>query len=351
MSKEIKIRVLVVDDSALMRKKISEMINADEHCEVIGTARDGEEAIRSVATLRPDVVTLDLELPRMDGITALQYIMSEWPTPIIIVSAYRQYRGMDVIQCLEYGAVDLVAKPSGVISRDVVSVKDELLGKIRSAAKVNLRVLRPYFAEGVEGGEKPKFSLADKMVAIASSTGGPRALMEILPKLDANIPAGILVLQHMPEGFTESMAQRMDGESKIRVREAKDGDCLREAEVLVARGGFQLTLDSAGKNGVNVQLSRGAKMHGVAPCADITMKSLAPLFGKKCLGVVLTGMGWDGAEGLRAIKRFGGSTMAQDAATSVVYGMPKAAVDAGLADKVLPLAQMAQAIMSWARAA
>lgn len=344
-----KIRVLVVDDSALMRKKISDMINSDEECEVIATARNGEEAVRSISALKPDVVTLDIELPRMDGITALKYIMSEWPTPVVIVSGYTKYAGEETIKCLEYGAVDVVLKPSGVISLDMDKVRDELLTKVKAASKVNPKILRPVLIERPPIQKKREGLSTNKLVAIASSTGGPRALVEVIPKLEPDIPAGILIVQHMPEGFTRSMAERLNWESKITVKEAEEDEPIKQGKALIAPGGFHLTVESRGREGEVVKLQKGQKEHGVCPSADIAIKSVAAVYGKNCLGVILTGMGNDGVEGLRAIKQCGGQTIAEDKSTSIVYGMPKAAFDAGVADKVLPLPEIPGEIMHWAK--
>ena len=347
---ERKIRVLVADDSALMRKKISEIINSDSACETIATARNGEEVLRSVAALRPDVVTLDVEMPKMDGITTLKYLMSEWPTPVVILSGYSRYQGIETIKCLEYGAVDLVAKPNGALSLDIAHVNKELLSKVKAAAKVRLGVLRPRMSEppAFEKKEQKVTIPSTKVIAIASSTGGPRALVEVLPKLPRDLPAGVVVIQHMPGGFTDSMAERLNNESQLRVKEAENDEPLKQGVAYVAPGGFHLTLASE-RRSVAMKLVKGPKEHGVCPSADVTMKSVAFLFGSQSMGVVLTGMGDDGTEGLREIKRLGGYTIAQDRATSIVYGMPKVAVDAGVVDRIVPLPDIAAEIIRWAR--
>ena len=344
-----KIRVLVVDDSALMRKRISDMINSDEECEVVATARNGEEAVKSVSVIRPDVITLDIEMPRMDGVAALKYIMSEWPTPIVIVTAFSEYNGEETIKCLEYGAVDLVMKPSGVISLDINKINNELLTKVKAVSNVNPKILRPILMERLPFQKKREGVTANKLIAIASSTGGPRALAEVLPRLGPDIGAGIVVIQHMPEGFTYSMAERLNWESKITVKEAEDGEPIKQGKALIAPGGFHLTVESHGRGSEVVKLQKGPKEHGVCPSADVTMKSVAPIYGKNGLGVILTGMGNDGVDGLKAIKQFGGRTIAQDKSTSIVYGMPKSAFDAGIVDKVIPLPDIADEISRWAK--
>jgi two-component system chemotaxis response regulator CheB len=348
MTQANKIRVLVVDDSALMRRKLSEIISSDSACEVIATARDGEEALNSVAILRPDVVTLDLELSRMDGMTVLKYIMSEWPTPIIIVTGYREFGGEEVIKCLEYGAVDLVIKPGGPISVGFATRRDELLEKIKAASLVKRSLLRPLLLDKLPVSKKPKEILSDKIIAIASSTGGPKALAEILPRLESDLNAGIIIMQHMPEGFTRCMAERLNAESKMTVREAVDGQTPKKGEILITPGGFHLALEKKDALSAKVKLLKRKLNNELCPSADLAMRSIAPLYGKNCLGVILTGMGSDGVEGLKTIKRCGGSTIAQDEATCIVYGMPRAAIEQRVVDKVLPLPLIPEEIMRWA---
>ncbi len=350
LTMEKKIRVLVTDDSALMRKKISDLINSDPECETIATARNGEEALKVISTLKPDVVTLDLEMPKLDGVTALKYIMSEWPTPVVILTGYSKYQGKETIRCLEYGAVDLVMKPDGPVSVGLEPIREELLAKIKAAAQASLHILRPKFFES-RSQEKKLTSLlqtSTKVVAIASSTGGPRALVEVLPKLPAALTAGILVIQHMPGGFTRSMAERLSQECAISVKEAEDGEPLKEGAAYIAPGGFHMKVASDHQSPI-LKLEKGPAGHGLSPSADLAMKSLAPLFGNKSMGVVLTGMGNDGVEGLREIKRYGGFTVAQDRRTSIVYGMPKAAVDANVVDRVVAIDQVADEIIQWAK--
>jgi two-component system chemotaxis response regulator CheB len=345
---ERKVRVLVVDDSALMRKKVSDMINADESCEVVATARNGEEAVRAVAALKPDVVTMDVELPRMNGVTALRHIMKENPTPVVMLSALTQEGAVSTLRSLEYGAVDFLAKPSGVISLDIEKVRNELIAKIKTAADANLGALSPLRIEDSSAKEKVTATLSDKVVVIASSTGGPRALTEILPSLEARIEAGVLVVQHIPEGFSRPMAERLNAVSKIRVKEAEDGEPVRQGEAFIAPAGCQMAVVREGERGI-VKIMKERRTNGLSPSADTTLKSIAPLYRENSLGVILTGMGNDGTEGLRVLKEFGGSSLAEDRKTSVVYGMPKAAWEAGVVDKVVPLPEIAQEIMRWAK--
>ncbi len=349
-----KIRVLVVDDSALMRLMISDILNSDEEIEVVATARDGEDGIKKVTELRPDVVTLDVEMPRLDGLHALGYIMSEIPTPVVMVSAYTQKDAEATFRALEYGAVDFVSKPSGPISRDIRAVGDELIAKIKVAALVdlsNLEFVRPKKVS--ENYIKPKIGKNVPgrvgVVAIGTSTGGPRALEKILPQLDPDIPAGLLIVQHMPEGFTKTFADRLDRESGIEVKEAETGDRIAQGRALIAPGDYHMSImiettgnDTAG--GV-ISLNQDPPVYGLRPTVDTMMLSAAKVYGDKTVGVILTGMGSDGAKGMKAIKENKGRTIAQDKDTCVVYGMPRAVVEAGIVDKVVPLDKMAEEIM------
>lgn len=344
-----KIRVLVVDDSAFVRKTLSAIINSDDRCEVIATAKDGEEAIRDTAMLRPDVVMLDVELPKMDGITVLKHIMSQWPTPVVMVTAYSEYSGVSTIKCLEYGAVDIVSKPSGPISVDIDKVKYELLDKIKTASKANVKILRPAVLEKVSFKPEKGYILSDKVVAIGCSTGGPRVLVEILPRLKPEFEAGIVIAQHMPGGFTRSMAERFNDVSEIIVKEAEDGDFVKKGEALIGPGGFNMVLKRDSKDNVVVKLARPQTEAKLSPSVNQLMESVASLYGRNSMGIVLTGMGTDGTEGLRAIKKCGGHTVAEDKSTCIVYGMPKSVCDAGVADKVLPAGEIAGEIMKWAR--
>lgn len=345
-----KINVLVVDDSALMRKKISDMINSNGIFEVVGTARDGEEALKSISLLKPDVVTLDLEMPRMDGITALQHIMNDNPVPVVIVSGYTEFHGEQTIRCLEYGAVDFVVKPGGTaVSLGIEGVQEELLEKITAAAKANVRALRRKSRRDRAARPAELDRACKKIVVIASSTGGPRALGEIIPRISTDIHAGIVVVQHMPAGFTHSLASRLNEESAIKVKEGEDGEMLQNGKAIIVPGSYNMSFTVNAEKKAQAKLTKGAKEHGLSPNADIAMKSLASLYGKNCLGVVVTGMGNDGTEGLREIKKHGGKTIGEDASTCIVYGMPKAAFDAGVVDTVVPLPGIADAIMKWAR--
>lgn len=342
-----KIRVLVVDDSALMRKVISDMLNEDPDIEVIGTARDGYDAIKKIHELKPDVVTLDIEMPKLDGINTLGYIMSETPLPVIMLSSYTREGAEATLKALEYGAFDFVPKPSGPISLDIRRVKEELIAKIKVAYRADLsrlKFLLPRRERKIEKVEKVPVAKVNAVVAIASSTGGPRALQEVIPKLPSDIKASILIVQHMPKGFTKSLAERLDSLSQIDVKEAKEDDVLREGLALIAPGDYHMVV-KRGEDGVVVKLNQDPPLWGVRPAADIMMLSVAEVFKNRVVGVVLTGMGRDGANGLKKIKEYGGITIAEDKSTCVVFGMPKVAIEEGAVKMVAPLNEIADKIM------
>jgi two-component system chemotaxis response regulator CheB len=355
--------VLVVDDSAFMRRVISDILGSTDEFRVIGTARDGNDALRKVHQLDPDLVTMDVEMPVLDGLSALGYIMSETPRPVVMLSAYTTEGGEATMRALDYGAVDFIAKPSGTISLNLESVADRLLEALRAASSANLSVIpvrvprrvpappalpepAPADAPPPAGGtataayEPPRRRpvehgrSAETAVAIAASTGGPRALTELLPRLRAPLGAAVLVVQHMPPRFTRSFAERLDGMGGLRVTEAVDGEIVRADRVYLAPGDWHMRVVRDGAE-VRIALDQEPTLWGVRPAADLLFRTVADVFGARSVGVVLTGMGKDGAEGLRDIVRAGGHGIAQDKASSVIYGMPAAA--ARTADEVLPL--------------
>ena len=343
--------MLVVDDSAFMRRVISEMVDACPGFRTVGTARDGAQALQLVHALDPDVVTLDVAMPVLDGLQALGYIMSEAPRPVVMLSA-----GADTIdgasptvRALELGAVDFVPKPSGAISLDFGAVRERLHGALRAAACTNLggvRVLaRPVLA--AHSGAQRQEQAARRVVVVAVSTGGPSALAQVLPALPPDLDAAVLVAQHMPPGFTASLARRLDSLSAMRVTEVEGGETLVGGRVYLARGGAHLRVARGGRDGAPpvAALDEGAPVWGVRPSADLLFASAVEHFGAATLGVVLTGMGRDGAEGLAAVRLAGGRALVQDRASSVVYGMPHAALERAGADRVLPLRDVARAIV------
>lgn len=341
-----KIRVLVVDDSFLMRNIISDIINSDPSLEVVDKARDGKEALEKVLAVRPDVVTLDVNLPLLDGITVLEEIMRKQPTRVVMLSAYTREGTSATIRALELGAVDFIAKPSGEISLDLPKLKDEIISKIKIASTIDLgkflsiskhpRVTLTYREE------KPL--ALKKLVVIAASTGGPKAILEIMQDMPADMPAAFLIIQHIPQGFTSSFAERISWQSRIKTKEAEEGDVILPAKAFVAPAGYHLVLEKD-KEQLKVRLNQEGLVNFVRPSADVTMTSVAQQFGNNAIGIILTGMGRDGLEGAREIRQKGGLIIVQDEATSVVWGMPKMIYGAGLADKILPLYEIPKAII------
>ncbi len=338
---------MVVDDSAFMRKAISHILNDAEDLEVVATARDGLDAIKKVTDYQPDVITMDIEMPRLEGLQTLGYIMSECPTPVVMLSAYTETGGVTTMKALEYGAVDFVCKPSGPISLDLQKVAVELVNKVRMAAQVDVRRLS--FVEVEKLAKAParatsrRLAIERQVVVIASSTGGPRALYEIIPKLPGDLPAAILIVQHMSQGFTKSLAERMDSASELKVKEAEDGDVILAGQVYFAPGNYHMEVVREGDQEV-IRLNQEPTRHSVRPAADITLETAADIYGQNCLAVVLTGMGHDGAAGAKKVKDAGGRVLVQDEATSVVFGMPKSAIELGAADMILPLPAFAEQI-------
>ena len=338
--------VLVVDDSAFMRKVVTEIIDASEEFRVVGTARNGHDALRQIHALEPEIVTLDIEMPELDGLQTLGYIMSETPRPVVMLSAAASGGKDDpTIRALELGALDFVRKPSGPISLDINIVAETLLGALRAALHVNLSgvdmLARPRLAGARAASHTGRH--ATRAVAIAASTGGPRALAEVVPGLPADLDAAVLIVQHMPKGFTRSLAQRLHSLSPLMVVEAQHGEAVETNKVYVAPGGFHMRVAHEG-NGIVITLDETPAIHGVRPAADPLFRSVAKTFGSDSVGAVLTGMGRDGAQGLRAIRDAGGKSVVQDQATSVIYGMPQVALSVAGADRVLPLGGIAAGI-------
>lgn len=339
-----------MDDSAFMRKVISNILSSSPDIEVIGKAINGMDAIEKITKLKPDVVTLDIEMPVLDGLNALGYIMSECPTPVIIVSAADYEQAHATITAFQYGAVDFIQKPSGPISLDLESIKDELIKKVKSAAKVRIEKLG-FIEEKIvkkEETEQPKRTTLNKVVVIGTSTGGPRALQQVIPFLPKNLSAAVLVIQHMPLGFTKSLAERLDSQSKLRVKEAEEGDIVRPGVVLIAPGDFHMTIKQKKINAKFenvISLNKNEKVHGVRPSVDVLLESVVPLYGHDALGVILTGMGSDGTEGIRHLKSSGGTVIVEDESTCVVYGMPRSIIENNLADSILPINKISECIV------
>ena len=352
MSSRTPATVLVVDDSAFMRRLITQIIDGSREFRVVGTARNGLDALRQIHALDPRIVTLDVEMPELDGMQTLGYIMSETPRAVVMLSAAATEGGADLtLRCLELGAVDFVRKPSGPISLDLATVAETLIAALRAATEVNLggvpALARPRFVRAELPTTPPPLpSGATAVVAIASSTGGPRALAEVIPNLPADLQAAVLVVQHMPAGFTKSLAARLDLMSKLTVAEAVDGEAIQTNRVYLAPGGVHMCVVHDGRGTRRVALDTSPPVWGVRPAADPLFNSVAHHFGRAAVGVVLTGMGRDGAEGLRQMREAGGQGVVQDRATSTIYGMPHAALQRAGADRVVPLGGVAPAIVA-----
>jgi two-component system chemotaxis response regulator CheB len=346
----VTIRVLVVDDSAFMRRVISEAIAAEPDMEVAGVAINGLDALLKVEQVQPDVLTLDVEMPDMDGLTALRHLMARYPRPVVMLSSLTQAGAATTIRALTLGAVDFVSKPSGPISLDFHRVREELVQKIRVAATAKVRGPRAGVREERDPGRRtshpaPARSATnsapwDRLVVIGASTGGPRALSTLLPDLPATGSAAYLIVQHMPAGFTHSLAERLDTLTPLHVREAVNGDRLSADTVLVARGNYHLRLNGSGV----VELDQGPRVHGVRPSVDVALHSVAHAFGNRTVTVILTGMGLDGAAGAASVRAAGGCVLAEDESSCVVWGMPRAVVERAGADQVVPLDGMARTI-------
>lgn len=342
--------VLVVDDSAFMRKLIAEIIESSGGFRVVGTAADGIEALEKVRSLEPDIVTLDIEMPRLNGLQALERIMAEMPRPVVMLSAAGSNPGNEMtLRALERGALEFVRKPSGPVSIDLATVRTQLLSALEAARAMNMGGVRtpaPGTAAAAAvaaptAGKPP--DAATRIVAIASSTGGPRALAEIIPRLPGDLGAAVVIVQHMPGEFTKLLAERLRTMSALWVAEAIDGKLVRENRVYIAPGGYHMTL-GGGPGDASIRLDESPTMWGVRPAADPLFFSVAATFGRAAIGVVLTGMGVDGAAGLRRIREAGGRAIVQDRDSSIIYGMPQAALSAAGADNVAALNDIAPLI-------
>lgn len=350
-----KVRVLVIDDSAFNRRTIVKMLESLPNVEVVGYACDGEEGLRKVIDLRPDLITLDLEMPRMDGFTLLRIVMQKQPTPIIVVSSRSDDE--DVFKALELGAVEFVPKPSSKVSPVLMDIREELLSKVREVTAANLKNVMAHSAPSSSRKRAPAQrraprldAVADavkkdyRMVVVGSSTGGPPALQNILSSIVDDIPVAFAIAQHMPPGFTRAFAERLNRFSALRIKEAENGDIVKPGEVLIAPGGMNLEFFPKGADVIaKVSEPRGHQRY--LPSVDSLFSSAAAIYGKRLLGVVLTGMGNDGAMGVHAIKSNGGRIIAEAEESCVVFGMPKEAIATGLVDRVVPLPMVCKEIL------
>jgi len=344
-----KVRVLVVDDSFLMRRIISDIVSSDPSLEVVGRAKDGDEAIAKISALKPDVVTMDINLPVRNGIDVLCEIMKDKPTRVIMLSAYSRTGASATIRALELGAVDFIAKPSGEISLGLERLKDEIISKIKLASTIDLdKYLSSFRASSAVIEEETKIAGIKRLVIIGASTGGPKAILSILRDVPADVQAAFLVVQHMPKGFTLSFAERISWETGIKAKEAEENDFLSTGRVLVAPAGYHMELEQQ-ENRVRIVLSQEPPVNYVRPSIDVTMRSAAEIFGKDIIGVILTGMGKDGLDGARRIKEAGGKIIIQDEESSVVWGMPGSVSRAGVADGTYPLSKIADVLVKYIR--
>ncbi|EFL51150.1 response regulator receiver modulated CheB methylesterase [Solidesulfovibrio fructosivorans JJ]] len=355
------IKVVVVDDSAFMRKAISTMLAKDPEIEVVATARDGEEGLEMIRRHQPDVVTMDIEMPRMDGLTALRHVMMEMPRPVLMVSSLTTEGAEATLKAMELGAVDFIPKQLSKVSLDIVKIEEELRAKVKTIARRRMSHLArgPLSGRARPGAAAPSTPGAPEraarparptgkqnrdLVAIGVSTGGPPAVQKVLSTLPQDFPAGILIAQHMPAAFTGPFAKRLDGVCRITVKEAEDGERLQHGVAYVAPGGKHLRIDQKVSR-IDVRVVEEPREALYKPSASVLFDSVAGAVGRRGLGVVLTGMGSDGLDGMRLLKAKGGRALAQSDSTCVVYGMPKAIVDAGLADEIVDIDEMGEAIL------
>ncbi|GJL49391.1 MAG: chemotaxis response regulator protein-glutamate methylesterase [Nitrospirales bacterium] len=367
VTRDSKIRVLVVDDSTFIRQAIARMLSKSPDVEIVGQARNGEEAISMVKELLPDVMTLDIEMPRMNGLDVLEIVMREYPLPIIMVSSLTEDSAKETLLALELGAVDFISKQLNGSLLEISKIEKILLEKIRAAScsrgkvsglsreKRDLQNRRGSVAGShVEGRPRkanaeishaPQDS-ANSLVIIGASTGGPKVIQEMLMEFPSFLPCGVIVVQHMPKFFTKPFAERLNEQCPLSVCEAKDGDLVQAGKVFVAPGGRHLSMERVGtRPQVSLRISSEPANLPYRPSVNLAMDSAVKNFGSSLIGVVLTGMGNDGAMGMQAIKATGGCTLVQNEETCIVYGMPKAVIDAGNADAVVPISRMTSEIM------
>lgn len=374
-----KSKLLVVDDSAFMRKLISDFFTDHLQIEVVGSARNGKDAIKKIQQLNPDVVTMDVEMPEMNGLEALKEIMIKCPVPVVMLSSTTQQGTENTLTAMEYGAVDFVAKPSGTISLDLHKIQDELVHKVVEAASVPIAKLKkpmsistsitsnkqktpaktatptstivspkpaPIFKKPTDKVDWNKH--AKKIILIGTSTGGPRALQEVITKIPADVDAPILIVQHMPAGFTKSLATRLDQLSQIHVKEAEQGDILQKGTAYIAPGGYHLKLRKVGSTFAIALDQVEPPRSGHRPSVDVMFEDVSQYSEFDKVAVIMTGMGYDGSKGLVALKKTGNViAIAESADTCIVYGMPKAAVETQLVDEVADVDDIAQSIMKY----
>jgi two-component system chemotaxis response regulator CheB len=340
-----KIRVLIVDDSALMRQVLATLLARDPSIEVVGVAADPYIARDKILQLNPDVLTLDVEMPRMDGLAFLEKLMRARPMPVVMVSSLTEAGCATTLRALELGAVDFVTKPKVDIREQLPGVAEEVIEKIKAAAsaRVSRHIERARAAAPPRPVREAMLKSTEQIIAVGASTGGTEALKDFLMALPADCP-GVVVVQHMPEKFTRAFSERLDGLCTVRVKEAEEGDRVLTGHVLIAPGDYHMRLARAGATYL-VRLAKDPPVNRHRPSVDVLFNSCADTAGSNAVGVIMTGMGDDGARGLLAMRSAEARTLAQDEATCVVFGMPKAAIDMGAAERVLPLGQLAEAAL------
>lgn len=338
------IKVLIVDDSVLIRKILTDILKTDSEVLVVGTARNGKEALEKIETLKPDIITMDIEMPLMDGITTLKHIVSRFKLPVIMISSLTSEGAELTLKALDEGAIDFLPKPSNIFGLNQADIKAEIIEKIKIGSKSRIDIKKPtkVLAKPEIQTEKLKKTYEDfnSIVVIGTSTGGPRALQALIPEIPNDINAAIVIVQHMPAKFTKSLADRLNSTSNIQIKEAEDGDIISKGCGYIAPGDYHMTIVKESKNLV-VRLNKDPQVMGLRPTVDILMESVANINGYSKVGVILTGMGSDGTKGIVKMKNSGSYNIAQDESTSVVYGMPKSAIASNCIDEILPLDKIA----------
>ncbi|AVB75484.1 protein-glutamate methylesterase/protein-glutamine glutaminase [Methanococcus maripaludis] len=345
-----KIKVLIVDDSAFMRKVLEDILKSDDEIEVVATAKDGKEAFELVKKLEPNVITMDVEMPIMNGIDATKQIMAYKPTPILMLSAVTKQGSEATLKALDNGAVDFIEKPSGSVSLDIRKIGEKIIKQVKNASKSKVRIKSSRILETIKKEKQAESStpkpqvektsglspekLNDTAILIGSSTGGPPVVSSIISNIPKNTPP-IFIVQHMPKGFTRVFAERMNNNSAITVKEAEHGEIVKPDHAYVAPGDSQMVLQKRGGNVYIIIDENMPKIHGTKPTVDVTAEYVTKYYGKNTIGVLLTGIGRDGANGLKMVKNKGGYTIAQNQDTCVIYGMPKTAIEMNVVDKVM----------------
>lgn len=354
-SNKDQIKVLVVDDSAFMRKILTDILSSDPDINVIGFARNGKEAIEKVKLLEPDIVTMDVEMPIMNGIEALSIIMQNNPLPVVMLSSHTSDGTEATLSALELGAVDFIEKPSSIYAIDPKLLKEQLNFKIKVAASAKVekkqnKETAPQVINSIslaKATTKHKKGSRKTLIAIGTSTGGPKALQSVIPMFPKNSTPPVVVVQHMPPGFTKSLAERLNSISEVTVKEAENGDRLRDGHVYIAPGDFHLEVVEAPSDGLCIKLTKEPPTSGHRPSADVMFKSISSINNVDVVAVIMTGMGSDGANGLKELKdRLQAYIIAQDEESCVVYGMPKSAVKLGVVDEISPLSRISNMIIN-----